>query len=205
MEQTRQQGRKFNSTRTQAQSEGAQWWQLCPGMAYGAAPRIASQLTLDFGYDLPDTARVFALVTVAVADGLLANLNSKNVYNFWRPYTAIRRLVEPAWEPFIITPPNQEFPAGHPMGSGGAGIGILALEFGEGPLPAPLVITGGSPPIPGFCDNPTRTFHSLAGAIDDVVDARVSGGMHFLFSAKEGRNTGRRIAKHIYGNFFLPL
>jgi hypothetical protein len=205
IDQTRRQGSKFNSTRSQSQSEGAQWWQLCRGTGYGAVPRIASQLTLDFGYDLQDTARVFALVTVSKADALIANINSKNVYNFWRPYTAIRRLLDPAWEPFILTPPNQEFPAGHPMVSGGAGVGVLALEFGDGPLPKPLVITGSSLPIRGVCDNPTRTFPSLAHAIADVVDARVSGGMHFLFSAKEGRNTGRRIAEHVYDNFFLPL
>jgi hypothetical protein len=134
------------------------------------------------------------------------SVNSKNFYNFWRPYTAIRKLgLDPDWTPFFgATIGNQEYPAGHPMVSGGAGVGMLELLFGSETLTPPLAVTT-FPSLPALCPNPTRTFTSLPAARLDVVSARVWGGIHFRGSGMEGMRTGQRLARWIYRTSLLPL
>jgi hypothetical protein len=147
-----------------------------------------------------------ALVTLSMADALISNTNNKNFYNFWRPVTTIRKLRRDTnWTPFLgATIGNQEYPAGHPMVSGGAGVGMLELLFGSGTLRPPLAVTT-FPSILELCPDRTRTFPSLRAARLDVVSARVWGGIHFRGSGIEGMRTGQRLARWIYRHYLLPL
>src|SRR5262245_5200348 len=189
--------------RTADQSQSARWWQFCDAAHPGL---MREQLARRFNLDLVERARVMALVTLSMADALISNTNSKNFYNFWRPITAIRKMpLDANWRPFLgATIGNQEYPAGHPMVSGGAGVGMLELIFGSGPLARPLAITT-FPSPPQLCPNPTRTFSSLAAARLDVVSARVWGGIHFRGSGMEGMRTGQRLARSIYRDYLRPL
>ena len=189
--------------RTADQSQSARWWQFCDAAHPGL---MGEELALRFNLDLVESARVMALVTLSMADALISNTNSKNFYNFWRPVTAIGKLgLDTNWTPFLgATIGNQEYPAGHPMVSGGAGVGMLELLFGSGPLVPPLEITT-FPSLLALCPNPTRTFTSLEAARLDVVSARVWGGIHFRGSGMEGMRTGQRLARRIYRDYLLPL
>jgi hypothetical protein len=69
---------------------------------------------------LADDARFFAQQYVTLADSLVACWDSKYLYNFWRPVTAIRAAdidgndatqPDPAWLPQIVTPGHPEYPA----------------------------------------------------------------------------------------------
>ena len=77
-----------NSTlRTGEQSEIARFWY--EGSTFGWN-RIARQLSDGRSLDLWDSARLFALLNFAVADGYIAVFESKYLYNLWRPVSAIR-------------------------------------------------------------------------------------------------------------------
>ena len=159
-----------------------------------------------FNLDLVESARLWRWRTLSMGDALISDTNNKNFYNFWRPVTAIQKLgLDTNWTPFLgATIGNQEYPAGHPMVSGGAGVGILELLFGSGPLVPPLEITT-FPSLPALCPNPTRTFTSLKAARLDVVSARVWGGIHFRGSGMEGMRTGQRLARWLNRHYLLPL
>ena len=82
--------------------------------------------------DLLESARLFALVNIVMADGNIAGWDSKFYYDFWRPITAIRAgetdgnpetVADPAWEPLLATPPVQDYPSTHSI------LGDAAAEF----------------------------------------------------------------------------
>jgi hypothetical protein len=61
-----------------------------------------------------ESARLFALLNIAMADAAICAWDARYVYNFWRPVTAIRAgdsdgnpatTPDPGWSSFIATPP----------------------------------------------------------------------------------------------------
>ena len=72
--------------------------------------------------DLLDSARLFALVSLACTDAFIAVFEAKYHYNFWRPITAIRNADqtgnaatprEAGWLPLGETPMHPEYPCAH--------------------------------------------------------------------------------------------
>ena len=72
--------------------------------------------------NLWEQARLFALVNFAMADGFITGFNTRYVYKFWRPVTAIRdghadgndeTVGDPLWESFLNTPPIPDYPSTH--------------------------------------------------------------------------------------------
>ena len=51
---------------------------------------IAQTATLDRDLTTGQSARLFALLNLALADGVIAFYDAKYIYNLWRPVTAIR-------------------------------------------------------------------------------------------------------------------
>ena len=75
------------SARTADQTEIALfWWESSP-LKWN---RIARTVSADQGLDLWENARLFGLLNLALADGYIAMVDSKNHYNYWRPVTAIQ-------------------------------------------------------------------------------------------------------------------
>ena len=79
--------------------------------------------------NIGDSARLFALVDMAMADALITAWNSKNYYVFWRPITAIqlgdtdgnpRTAGDSTWLPLIATPPYPDYTSGANNISGAA-------------------------------------------------------------------------------------
>ena len=52
--------------------------------------RIAGVVSAQCGLDRWDNARLLALVNATIADGYIAGADTRYLYNFWRPITAIR-------------------------------------------------------------------------------------------------------------------
>jgi hypothetical protein len=196
MEEVRAYAADDSQVRTAEQTFVAQWWEACPGGALAGLFTFARQLTEDFGLDNYQAARVHALTYMTIADAMISNVNSKNVHQFWRPITAIEYYYPGSdWAPFLVTPSNQEYPAGHPMVTG-SGLYELARFFGIGELEDPLV-------GPSACG--TIVYASLGDAVQGVIDARVWGGMHFRGSGEVGARTGKRIGRYVHRNFLRPL
>ena len=167
----------------------------------------AREIVSGRGLDRWEHARLFALFNIAQADALIANQHWKYTYPFWRPVTAIRwandgnpdTTSDPAWRPFLVTPPYPDYPCALPSATGAAAE-VLRQFFGTDrvaftrtfnapavPLPAPLT------PLPVKAI--TRSFESLSNAVAEAKDARVYAGLHF----REGCNAGARQGKQIAG------
>jgi len=193
--ETRAYGDLLSTVRTENQSHAARWWGVCQESNAGAASLIASQLILVNDVGLYESVRIFSLVTLTVADAMISNIENKNHWNFWRPITVIREGGDPSWTPYLNTPPNQEYPAGHPMGSGG---GLYIVEkFFPGRFRQPLHVESQG------CG--TRTYSRVSDAIQEVINARIWGGMHFRHSGEVGAAVGKQIAHWVYTHSLRPL
>ncbi len=198
LEEVKSLGARTSAARTPDQAEAGLFW--APITAPLLAIDVGQQMATRKGLDLEDTARVLALGSMAAADAVIININSKQAFNFWRPITAIREGIpgvaaDPTWAPMIDTPPNQEYPAGHPQQSS-AVANTYAQLFGSEPFTTPLVVR-----------NPQgreRGFTSFQQMVDDVVLARVIGGMHFRNSGVVGAESGRQIATWVTSHSLQP-
>jgi len=52
---------------------------------------------------------------------------------------------------------------------------------------------------------PSRTFEKFSAVRDEVVEARIYGGIHFRFADIAGRKQGEHIAQWAHGHFFQPV
>jgi hypothetical protein len=147
---------------------------------------------------LSQNARIFALLNMAMSDGLVSVMETKYHYRFWRPETAIRSAdlddnpdTEPdaAYVPFIPSPCFPSYGSAHAVASYAARR-IAEAFFGEDCPP----ITLASPLVPGI----VLHYDSFSEITDDIDDARVYGGIHFRFDQRAGARQGRRIGAWVY-------
>ena len=75
------------SNRTPDQTEIALFW---VGTSASQWNRITRTVADTAGLDLWATARLFALLDIAMVDGVIASWDTRYLYNHWRPITAIR-------------------------------------------------------------------------------------------------------------------
>src|SRR3954469_4212097 len=86
--ETKNMGSAKSAKRTDAQSDAVRFWtQANLGPAWFQA---ATQLSARKGLALADSARLFALMSMGLANGFIADWDAKFQYNYWRPLTAIR-------------------------------------------------------------------------------------------------------------------
>jgi hypothetical protein len=179
--------------RTMDQSELALFWQSNTPLTWD---RVAAQISAERGLSFHENVHLFALLNVTMADAVIACWDSKYRYNFWRPITAIREGLTPAdadptWEPWLDffkpgTPPFPEYPSAHAVISGSAAF-ILASKFGDN---TSFTVTSESRPG-------TRSFSNFSGAVSEIADARVFGGIHFRTSCNLGNTLGRNVAHFV--------
>lgn len=140
---------------------------------------------------LIESARLFALLNLAMADSFIAVWDAKFQYNFWRPVTAIRAAdTDGAWTPLRATPPHPEYPAAHTIAAA-AGAGVLAAIFGD-----EFSFTIESPTLPGQ----PRGFARFSDFPIESGNARVWAGFHWRNSCDVGAEMGRRIARQTFAS-----
>jgi hypothetical protein len=166
--------------RSATQTQAARFWITTAAPLWN---QLVRQLTLARQIDVTTAARAYLVLNCAGADAFIAAWDAKYAYNQWRPVTAIRRAADSSWLPLIITPPFPDYPAGH-TAYGGAAEYVLTALFGD--EPGDLSITS---PTAGA----THTYHTFAAVSEEVVNARVWGGVHWRTSSTAGRDLGRRI------------
>src|SRR6185503_4972918 len=201
-DEVKRMGAKTGSARSAEQTDIARFWELTGPATYNPLVR---QLSAAKRLDVTDNARLFALVSMATADALIAVFDAKYAYNFWRPVTAIRNgdlhgndAVErdAAWEPFIPTPMHPEYPCAHCI-TQSAAAGVLQAFFGDA-IPTVKLTSTTAPGV-------TRSFVRLSDYVQEVVNARVYDGVHYRTSGIVGADMGRKIADHALQNHLLPL
>jgi hypothetical protein len=121
-------GARTSTTRTADQTAAALFWTIQTNIPWYAAARAA---VADRKLPLAESARVFAALSIAVHDSLVAGWHYKAAQPFWRPITAIRSagqlndprfVADTEWEPLIVTPAHPDYVSGHCVASGGIGI-----------------------------------------------------------------------------------
>lgn len=193
-------GSKRSMRRTAAQTEIARFWETTqPPIYHGVVRSVANAP----GREVTQNARLFAVATQVMDDALIAAMDAKYHYNFWRPVTAIRNgdtdgndatERDPSWMPFIDTPMHPEYPCAHCVMSGAIGT-VLQAEIGAGSLPT---LTTASDSAKGA----KRNWAKIDDFMDEVENARIYGGVHYRISTKVGTAMGKQIgelaaAKHL--------
>jgi hypothetical protein len=187
-------GTATSAQRTPYDTQTAVFWQSdSPAAMWN---RVADALADEQHPRLVDNARLLALMNVALADTTIAIWNAKNVYDTWRPITAItqaatdgnpRTAPDPAWTPLLPTPAFQEYPAGHP-GVSNAAASVLASAYGDC---TSFTVTSATQP------GVERAFTSFSDAVAQVQDARVLGGIHFRLAVTTAARMGADVARYV--------
>ncbi len=163
---------------------------------------IAQTASLAHGLTTAQNARLFALLNLSFADGVIAFYDAKYTYNFWRPVTAIRAAAadgnpdteaDPNWLPEVgNTTPDPSYPGAHAVISA-AGAEVLISFFHTDHLEFSVT----SEVMPGV----ERSFTSFPAAAEEATLSRIFAGVHFLFDPTTGRRLGSDIADFIVDNF----
>jgi hypothetical protein len=184
-------GKTTPSARTDDQSQIALfWWESSP-LKWS---RIARTVATGKGQNMWESARLFAVLNMALSDGYVAMSASKNHYQFWRPVTAIRAAGDASWTPFQVTPPNQDYPSGHSI-EGGAGAEVLKQLFGTDQI---SFQDCGAALLAGNCydQKPVlRSYKSFSEAASENALSRILIGFHFRDATTQGTAYGRKIGE----------
>lgn len=196
-------GKKQSTLRTADQTAYAKFWYEFSEAGWNRVARVVAQ---NKKLNIFETARLLALVDMAMADAYTAGWDSKIHYNFWRPYTAIRKAAsdnnsqtseDTEWEPSEPTPPVQDYPSTH-SALGNAAATVLAEVLGDNTsftMTSPTAVPVGS----------TRSFSSFSQAADENADSRVMAGIHFRFACEAGQDLGNKIGRFVVQKKLRPL
>jgi hypothetical protein len=189
--------------RTQDRTDVARFYAVT--LAHQVYNQAARQVSETQGKTLSQNARSFALLAMAMCDGLISSMETKYFYNYWRPVTAIRAastdgthktIEDLSWTPLIVTPPFPSYPSAH-ASAGGAAREVLEREYGKDGFS----ITLGNPALPAV----VLHYTSWKEITDDVDDARIFGGIHFRFDQKAGARQGSAVGSYVWKNNLRPL
>jgi hypothetical protein len=199
----RELGSRTSSKRTARQTEDATFWLLTGPLS---TQPLVRQIVINKNMSVVDSARFMATVTVAEADAMIAVLDAKYKYAFWRPVTAIRNgdidgndATErvPTWLPIDNTPMHPEYPCAHCIVSSAVAAAAKAMlgtaDVGE--------LTMVSPTAPGA----THRWTNLDAYTDEVAEARICAGFHYRFSTVAGRQMGTSIGNYAAKTILLPV
>jgi hypothetical protein len=205
-------GVSFPSARTADQTQIALFWVESSPLAWN---RLAREVALDRDVGLWESARLFGLLNMAMADGYIGSWYTKfQTYNYWRPVTAIRlaatdgnpdTVADSDWTPLVTTPPIPDYDSGHAV-QGGAAAEVLKRFFGTDQVD----FTACSRTLPAgqTCTDPApvlRSFHSFTQAADENGLSRILVGFHFRKAVEEGIAHGRKIADRAVDRAMRPI
>src|SRR6266849_3279079 len=194
-------GGKISVKRTAQQTETALFW-TSPLLAYQPLMR---QLVTAKQMGVLDSARFMALEAVGLNDAIIAVLDAKYHYNFWRPITAIRNGDidgnpatdrEATWQPIANTPMHPEYQCAHCIQSGSVA-GVVKGVLGTVDIPE-IAMT--SPTAPGV----THRWTNMTAFTEEVANARVWAGFHYRFSNRVGTEMGLQIGEYVVKSVMQP-
>ncbi len=167
---------------------------------------IAQTATLSNNLTAAQSARLFALLNLTFADGVIAFYDAKYAFNFWRPVTAIRAAEtdnnpdtspDPNWLPEVgNTTPDPSYPGAHAV-IATAGATVLSSFFGSDQFSFNVT----SEILAGV----QRSFTSFSSAADEATFSRIYAGVHFRTDLTAGQQLGSNIANYVWNNFLGPV
>jgi hypothetical protein len=186
-------GSRASTKRSSEQTDIARFWEYSlPAIYYGVVRSVADQP----GRSVGRNARLYAAVAQAMDDALIAVMDSKYHYGFWRPVSAIRNgdldgndatARDAGWTSLIDSPMHPEYPSAHGT-LASAVVAVLQADLGKAPLP---VLATSSPTLKGA----TRKWTRLDDFVREVADSRIYAGIHYRFSADAGIALGKHVGE----------
>jgi hypothetical protein len=183
-----------SATRTADQTQIGQFWN---GNIQDFWNEIAQTAALTHHLDLDQSAHLFALLNISLADTTIAFLDAKYTYDLWRPVTAIQMAdsdnnpataQDPTWIPLSTkTAPDPSFPGAHSAISFAAAE-VLRLYLGD-----QIILDVTSESLGGV----TRHFASFSEAAEEAGLSRIYAGQHFRFDHLAGKRLGQQVARSI--------
>jgi hypothetical protein len=131
---------------------------------------IVTQVLEKQGADLGKAAVVYAKTAIATRDALINMWRFKFHYNILRPVTYINKLIDPAWQTLVPTPPYPEYPSALTYILGSV-MQVLTREIGDNvPVADNTYIFNGSAP---------RQYSSFTKMAEEGAISRVYAGIHY--------------------------
>jgi hypothetical protein len=165
---------------------------------------IAQTASLDRHLTTAQSARLFALLNLSVADSVIAFYDAKYTYNRWRPVTAIRAAgtddnpdttPDANWLPEVgNTAPDPAYPGAHAVISA-AGAEVLAAVLQRDRLDFNVT----SEVLPGV----ERSFVSFSAAAEEATQSRIFAGAHFRNDLTTGHRLGRDVADFVLDHVLI--
>jgi hypothetical protein len=168
---------------TPAQRATAQYWADNPGESGTPAGHwlgIISKVAIDRQLSPERAVEVYALAAIAMADAFIASWKVKYHYNLVRPVTYIQRLMDPAWQTIMVTPPFPEYTSGHSVQSAAAAEALTSV-LGEVEITDDIHVVIGHPP---------RAYPSFRAAAHEAQISRLYGGIHYPMAIDVGADEG---------------
>jgi hypothetical protein len=188
-----------STTATAEEALSGQFWN---GPIQNYWNEIAQTAVQSRHLSLADSARLFALLNLTMADSVIAFYDAKYSYNVWRPVTAVRAaetdgnadtIGDPTWLPQAgNTAPDPAYPGAHAVISAAAEQVLTSalrrhrLEFDVTSEVLPHVI---------------RSFTSFSAAAEEASLSRIFAGQHFRFDLTSGHRLGRDVAEFVLDHF----
>ncbi len=185
-------GARNSRVRTAEQTEVARFWEYSLPPIYTGVVRSVANTP---GRTVAQNARLLAAAGQAMDDAVIAVMDAKYHYGFWRPVTAIRNgdrddngetELEAGWVPLIDNPGHPEYPSAHSILAAAVGE-LLKAEVGRVRMPE---LSTSSP----TANNAVRRWKSADDFMQEVANARIWEGIHYRFSTETGLAMGRQIA-----------
>ena len=204
-------GARNSATRTEYETETAWFWANDRNGTYkppGHLNYISEVVSLDRGLSLAENARLFALISIAMADAGVAAWDAKYAsdIDLWRPISAIREAAsdgndateaDPEWEPLNpFTPPFPAFISGHAT-FGAVHAAVMEGFFGTDEV----TFTITSDDTPGVF----RTYTKFSDAAKENGRSRIFLGVHYSFDATDGYSVGTALGRDIMTKHLRPL
>lgn len=192
-------GKLGGTTISADQSQAGKFWN---GNIQDYWQEITQTAAIAHNLSTEETARVFALLDLSLADAVIAYFKSKYQYGFWRPVTAIREagvlhnpalLPDTTWLPLVTkTTPDPSYPGAH-AAEAWASAEVLINFFATND--ASFGVT--SEVLPGI----TRSFTTFTGASQEASNSRIWAGQHYRTDENAGHEQGFQVADYIVDNF----
>ena len=195
-------GGKISTVRTDDQTQIARFWFEGPGNWNTIARTVATTRRLDVW----ESARVLALMNLAMADAYIAGFKIRYVYDSWRPVTAIREgdnddndatVGDPTWDSHQNTPAVSDYPSTQSAFSAAAAVALASAVGGD---QISFTVTSGKP-----FEGITRSFTSFSLAARESADSRVYAGIHFRSACEDGLTLGRKIGQRTATLYLQPV
>jgi len=197
-------GRVDSPYRTAEQTDIARFWTTHAQAQYNTAYQ---QIVRDRKLDAVEAARLMAMGNLLGADALIGCFDAKYHYLFWRPQFAIpqgnsdgnpQTVGDISFVPLLGTPPHPEYPSAHSCYTS-AQAEVFVEVLGTQRIGLDLTSTA-----PNVLQR-TRHYESAQDLVQEIIDARVWGGIHYRESDVKGAALGRKVAHWALQRYFLPV